>query len=128
MERREKMNWSDAERMIQTTIIAGSTKILKCNGRERRAVTSNDGTKIGMRTGATTTQSKAISYEMLRHALEILQKKGTFDSTDFKQKFEEAYERGPCRYSMTGGVLVEIGAATLVSNEDESSCTYETVD
>jgi hypothetical protein len=107
------MKWSEAEARIRVQIIAGSTAILKCDGIGRRPVTSNTAVTIGMRTGVATQQTKAITYCMLRHAFEVLQTKGRFDSVDFRLEFEKEYIAGPCRYSMTGGILVEIEAATL---------------
>lgn len=118
------MNWSEAEKKIQARVIAGSTSVLKCDGVERRPVTSNNGKKIGMRTGAMTQNTKAITYEMLRYAFEVLQTKGKYDCRDFGSRFGVEYRAAPCRYSMTGGVLVEIGVATLVLGEGEEGCHY----
>jgi len=118
------MKWSQAEQRIRVQVVAGSTSVLKCDGVERRAVTSNSGEKIGMRTGATTRHTKAITYEMLRYGFEVLQVKGKFDSRDFRARFGAEYRAAPCRYSMTGGVLVEIGAATLVPGDAEEECHY----
>jgi len=77
-----------------------------------------------MRTGATTKHTKAITYRMLRHAFDVLQTNGRFDSGDFRLKFDAEYKSAPCRYSMTGGVLVEIEAATLVPGHGEEGCYY----
>ena len=118
------MNWPEVERIIRTQIVPGTRGILKCDGSERRAVTSNAGDRIGMQTGVNTKQSKAIRYEMIRFAFETLQANGRFDSTDFRGRFDAEYQAAPCRYSMTGGVLVEVGVARLVSGLGESTCHY----
>ena len=119
----QPMKWPEAEARIRVQIIAGSTAILKCDGVRRRPVTSNTAVSIGMQTGVTTKQTKTITYRMLRHAFEVLQTKGRFDSGDFRLKFENEYIAAPCRYSMTGGILVEIEAATLVRGLSEG-CYY----
>jgi hypothetical protein len=118
------MNWAKVELLIRKRIIPRETEVLKCDGVERRQVTSNRGDKIGMRTGVTSFQTKAISYEMLCYAFETLQTTGRFDSRAFRSKFSEEYAAAPCRYSMTGGVLVEVGVATLVAGDSEDGCYY----
>lgn len=118
------MRWPQVEQRIKAQVVVGSTGILKCDGIERRLVTSNNGQRIGMRTGVATRHTKAISYEMLRHAFDTLQARGRFDSADFRARFGAEYRAAPCRYSMTGGVLVEVGAAILVPAEDEEGCHY----
>lgn len=117
------MKWSEAESRIRVQIVAGRTDILKCDCVRRRPVTSHTAQAIGMRTGATTKQTKWITYDMLRHAFEVLQTKGRFDSADFRLKFDDQYRAAPCRYSMTAGILVEIGAATLSRGIGEG-CYY----
>ena len=77
-----------------------------------------------MRTEVATRNTKAITYEMLRHGLELLQKTGRFDSKGFRIKFDDEYVAAPCRFSMTGGVLVEIGVATLSTGKGEEGCWY----
>jgi hypothetical protein len=77
-----------------------------------------------MRTGAATKQTKTISYDMLRHAFETLEECGRFDSGDFRSKFAEAYDAAQCRFSMTGGVLVEVGLAELIPGTGEKACHY----
>ena len=124
MKTRHILNWPQVEQRIRAHITPGSKGVLKCAGVERRPVTSNTVQKIGMRTGTSTRQTKAITYEMLRHAFHVLQLKGRFDSRDFRSKFAAEYEAAPCRYSMTGGVLVEIGAATLIPSDGDEECYY----
>ncbi len=118
------MRWSQVEQRIKTHVVVGSTAVLKCDGVERRMVTSNNGQRIGMRTGVATRHTKAISYEMLRHAFDALQAQGKFDSADFRARFGAEYRSAPCRYSMTGGVLVEVGVAILVPGDGEEGCHY----
>ena len=118
------MDWSQVERKIRADIIPGTTGVLKCDGIERRTVTSNAGAGIGMRTGVRTGQTKAIKYPMLRLAFESLDLRGRFDLDDFKSRFASEYSAAPCRYSMTGGVLIEIGLAKLVRSSRGEECHY----
>jgi len=118
------MNWQQLEQRIKNEIEPGRTAILKSNGDERRIVTSNDGRTIRMRTGVETDSDKAISYEMIKSAFETLIEKGKFDSVDFRAQFSKEYRNAPCRYSMTGGVLVELGVAQRVPF-DKKRCTYK---
>lgn len=117
------MNWTEALRLIRDRIQAGETRILKCDGVARRLVTAHRDSKISMRTGVQTAQQKAITYEMLEFALGRIQSTGRFTSDDFRDRFGREYKAAPCRYSMTGGVLVEIGVARLVPG-DGDSCIY----
>jgi len=72
-----------------------------------------------------TAQTKTISYKMLEYAMAVLNRTGRFTSASFRERFRTEYAAAPCRFSMTGGVLVEIGAATLVPGHREGSCGYE---
>lgn len=116
------MNWQELEQRIRTEIQPGHRGILKCKGDKRRSIISNDGHKIAMRTGVTTNTVHTISYEMIRYAFEKLSKNGTFDSAYFRARFGREYQTATCRYSMVGGVLVEMGIAQrhLIGN----SCYY----
>lgn len=118
------MNSQELEKRIQREIIPGHSRILKADGQERRPVTSNRGRKIGMRTGIKTTQTKTITYEMIEFALETISAKGRFDSTDFCTRFKDEYNNGQCKFSMTGGVLVELGLANIVPHSNEEACYY----
>lgn len=118
------MTWNTIEQKLKSNIIPKRTKILKSDGTGRRLVVSNDGAKIGMETGVQTTQTKAITYDMIKNAYETLIGKGRFDSSDFRKKYRSEYEAGPCRYSMVGGVLVELGVARLMSAGSKRSCYY----
>ncbi len=108
--------------MIRQRVAVGSG-ILKCHGAARRVVTAHNPDAISMRTGATTKQTKAISYDMLRCAFEVLESRGRFDSGDFGAAFGPEQRAAPCRYSMTGGVLVEAGLADRVS-VSRTDCYY----
>jgi hypothetical protein len=77
-----------------------------------------------MRTGFQTRHTKAITYEMLQLAFDTLNATGRFDSTAFRKAFDAEYRAAPCRYSMTGGVLVELGVASLVPGTGEEGCHY----
>ena len=77
-----------------------------------------------MQTGAKSSQTKAITYSMIRYAFDTLSTKGSFDSTDFRVRFKAEYVAAPCRFSMTGGVLVELGLADLVPTSNEGVCRY----
>jgi hypothetical protein len=118
------MKWIDAERLIRAAVVPGKTAILKCDGIGRRTVTAHTAQKISLRTGIATKQTKTISYDMLRYAFEGLEGRGRFDSRDFRSKFAEEYDAAPCRFSMTGGVLVEVGLAQLVPGPSEKTCHY----
>lgn len=118
------MPWTVIEQEIRIRIKPNKTKILKCDGIERRLVVSNDGHEIGIKTGVQTDQSKAITYDMVKYAYEVLTKKGRFDSADFQRKYKSKYKAAPCRFSMVGGVLVELGAARLISVGGRRSCYY----
>jgi hypothetical protein len=116
------MQWSGVEQRIRKQIIPGSRGILKCSGMERRSITSNTGEKIGMRTGVRTRATKAITYDMLEYAFGVLQRQGEFTCKDFRSKFPTEYANGPCRYSMTGGALVEVEVAKRDDRNGE--CYY----
>jgi len=118
------MTWNIIEQELKSRIIPKRTRILKCDGTGRRLVVSNDGVKIGMETGVQTAQTKAITYDMIRNAYETLIGKGRFDSSDFRKNYQSEYAAGQCRYSMVGGVLVELGVARLMSARSNRSCYY----
>ncbi|HLB47078.1 MAG TPA: hypothetical protein VJL59_08620 [Anaerolineales bacterium] len=118
------MTWKELEKRIQREIRPRKSAILKADGKERRIVTSNKGGKIGMRTGKETNNTKAVTYEMIRFAFDTVSREGRFDSDDFRNGFRDKYNAAPCRFSMTGGVLVELGIADLIPSEDETTCYY----
>jgi hypothetical protein len=105
------MNWQDLEQRIRTEIQPGHRGILKCKGDKRRPIISNDGHKIAMRTGVETNTAHTISYKMIQYAFERLSKNGALNSADFRARFGREYKNATCRYSMVGGVLVEMGVA-----------------
>ena len=118
------MTWNIIEQEIRTRIKPNTTTILKCDGTGRRLVVSNDGVRIGMETGVQTHQTKAITYSMIKYAYDTLTRKGRFDSSDFQKDYKGKYRAAPCRYSMIGGVLVELGVARLTSVGSSRSCYY----
>lgn len=118
------MTWQAAEMLIQTTIVPASAGILKCSGTDRRCIISNDGRVILMRTGAVAGRNKETTYGMIKTAFELLKVTGRFDSNDFRKAYPKKYADGQCRYSMTGGVLVEIGVAVRIV-ERKDRCHYE---
>lgn len=120
------LTWPDVRRRITTTVRPGCL-ILKCDGVGRRPVTGNESGTISIRTGVKTTQTKTISYAMLEYAVATLNRTRRFTSADFRGVFGREYTAAPCRFSMTGGVLVEVGAAILVPSRREGSCIYELV-
>ena len=77
-----------------------------------------------MRTGVNTDQSKTVTYEMIEYAYETLIRTGRFDSANFRARFKDQYAAGPCRFSMTGGILVELGIAEIEPSEDQTTCSY----
>lgn len=105
------MNWTDVENLVRLKIRPGKTKILKSAGNDRRLVTAHKGSQITMRTGQKTAAEKSVTYEMIRFAFETLIEKQRFDSIDYRSKYQAEYNNGSCKYSMTGGVLVEVGVA-----------------
>lgn len=119
------MTWAVIEHRIITEIQPGKTSILKSDGRESRIVTTNANRKIGMRVGVRTKQTKAITYEMVRHAYETLKSSGRYDSTDFRERFDQEYVAAPCRFSMTGGVLVELGLARIHPGKGGQHAYYD---
>lgn len=108
------MTWDELEKRIKAEIRPKESAILKADGDERRPVVSNDGQEIGMRTGRKTDSVHTISYAMIQYAFETLVKAGRFDSKDFRDCFPSEYDNATCRYTMTGGVLVELGIADRV--------------
>ena len=111
------MKWDTIAKQIKTEIIPNESRILKSDGDERRLVVSNDGKEIGMRTGVETETVHTISYEMIRFAFEAVSKTGKFDSSDFRRQFKAEYKAATCRYTMTGGILVELGIAKRITTE-----------
>lgn len=105
------MKWEELKKQIQTELTPNHRGVLKCKCDERRLIVSNDGEKIVMRTGIKTETSYSITYGMIRYAFEKLARNEVFDSPYFRKRFDKEYKNAPCRYSMTGGVLVAMGVA-----------------
>jgi len=114
----------EMERRIQNEIIPGQTRILKAQGRERRLVISNKDREIRMKTGVKTNASKKITYDMVAFALKTISKRGCFKSEDFRAQFREEYCNGPCKFTMTGGVLVKLGIANREPGKKRGTCYY----
>ena len=55
-------------------------------------------------------------------AFDTLSVKGSFDSKDFRDLFDDEYHAAPCRFSMTGGILVELDVANIEPNH--KACRY----
>lgn len=105
------MKWKELKEQIRTELTPNHRGILKCKCDERRPILSNDGHKIVMNTGINTVTRQNITYEMIRYAFEKLAKKEVFNSAYFRKRFDKEHKNAPCCYSMTGGVLVEMGVA-----------------
>lgn len=118
------MNFQRIERRLRQDIQPGRTRIVKADGTTSRLVTSNDGSKIAVVTGVRTRQTKSVTYDMIRFAYEQLVSTGSFNSRIFREKFDAEYLAAPCRYSVTGGILVELGIAELVPSRRGSPCRY----
>lgn len=114
------ITWQEFKNRIQTEIHPNHSCILKADGKGRRLVTSNKRHKVAMSTGKKT--SKAITYDMIRYAFHTLSVKGSFDSKDFRDRFDDEYRAAPCRFSMTGGILVELDVANI--EPSPKACRY----
>lgn len=76
-----------------------------------------------MRTGVRTNNTKSITYEMIKYAFEKIISGGDFDSLYFQKRYLKEYQNGPCHFSMTGGILVEMGVAERIPF-GANSCVY----
>ena len=123
-EEKIEIDWPELEKRIKRQIKPKSSRILKCDGIERWRVTSNNGHKIGMQIGSTPHQTKAITYEMIKLAFDTVMNNEQFNSHKFRERYKDQYEAGPCRFSMAGGILVELGVATLMPADTEDDCYY----
>lgn len=117
------MNWDKLEEKIRTEIQPDHRGILKCRGDERRHIVSNRGDEIVMRTGVKTDAAKAITYEMIRFAYNKIVSGEDFDSVSYQQRYPKEYKDGQCRYSIVGGILVEMGEAERIPF-GTNSCVY----
>lgn len=117
------MTWQQLENRIRSEIQPNHKGILKCRGDERRPVVSNDGKEITMRTGVKTNSSKSITYEMIKFAFEKIESGEDFDSSYYQKHYPNEYINGPCRYSMVGGILVEMEEAERIP-VGRNSCIY----
>ncbi len=108
------MTWQKAENKIRSEIRHGHRDILKCRGNERRSVVSNNGREIVIRTGVRIDKTKSVTYEMIKYAFEKIASDEDFDSIYFQKRYSREYQDGQCRYSVVGGILVEIGEAERI--------------
>jgi hypothetical protein len=117
------LNWQQLQERIVREIQPNHQGILKCKGDERRAILSNNGDKIVIRTGVETTATKNISFEMIHFAFDKLMKREDFDSAYYRTRFEKEYKDGQCRYSIVGGILIEMDIAER-HPKGKNSCVY----
>jgi len=103
-------DWEEVEKDIQN-LDSTHQGILKCRGTQRRRIVSNDGQTIYMRTGVKTDREKFITYEMIKYAYDLLRAGCIFDSTYFCIRYQKKNTNTDCRYSMVGGILVELKLA-----------------
>ena len=117
------MDWLQLEKKIRAEIQPGHRGILKCRGDERRSIISNRGNEISVRTGVKTDAVKIVTYEMIKFAYERITSGRDFDSDYYKSRYPKEYRDGGCRYSIVGGILVEMGVAERKS-DGANSCVY----
>ena len=124
LEKKENtMTWQQLKKRIQTEIQPNHQGILKCRDDERRSIVSNDGNKIRIRTGVKTDAAKSITYDMIKFAYEKISSGEDFDSACYQNRYPNEYNNGPCRYSIVGGILVEMGEARRIPF-GVNSCIY----
>jgi hypothetical protein len=121
--RDRQMNWQQLEKKIQAEIQPGHQGILKCRGDARRKIISNRNGKIAIKTGVKTDATKSVTFEMIKFAYEKILSDETFDSSYFQTKYSKEYSNGQCRYSIVGGILVELGEAERIPF-GANSCYY----
>jgi hypothetical protein len=117
------MTWQQLEKRILSEIQPSHRGILKCRGNERRPIVSNGGNEIVIRTGVKTNNVKPITYEMIKFAYEKIDSGEDFDSTYYQKRYPKEYHDGPCRYSIIGGILFEMGEAERIPF-GTNSCVY----
>lgn len=76
-----------------------------------------------MRTGVRTNNAKSITYEMIKFAFEKITSGEDFDSSYYQKRYFKEYQNGQCRFSMIGGILVEMGEAERIPF-GTNSCVY----
>jgi len=115
-------DWEEVEKEIQklNSIHRG---ILECRGNARREIVKNDGRTISMWMTKKQKSKKSITYQMIKYAFDRLRGGCIFNSPYFRLSYEREYLSGSCRYSMVGGILVELGLATR-HNTGRNSCYY----
>ena len=103
-------DWEEVEKEIKK-LDSTHRGILKCFGEDRRDILSNDGQTITMDVGDKTVQRKSITYNMIKYAFDRLKTGCFFDSLYFRKHYQTEWNKGPCTFSMTGGILVELKLA-----------------
>jgi len=76
-----------------------------------------------MDVGDKTVQRKSITYNMIQYAYDRLRGGCFFDSIYFCKHYQTEWNKGPCIFSMTGGILVELKLADR-HQKDGRSCFY----
>ncbi|MBM3150789.1 MAG: hypothetical protein FJZ96_01065 [Chloroflexi bacterium] len=117
------MTWQQLEKRIRSEIQPGHRGILKCRGNDRRSIIANNGNEISIRTGVKTDNAKSVTYEMIKYAYDIITCGKIFDSTYYQNRYSKEYRDGQCRYSIVGGILVEMGEAERIPS-GTNSCLY----
>ena len=115
------MMWVEIKQEIYTTLQPGHRGILKCRGEDRRAIKCNNGKIISLQTGKTS--YKSITYEMIRYAVNNLYTYGEFNSVIYRNAYPSDYKNATCRYSMIGGILIEVEIAERIYYGN-NSCIY----
>ena len=97
--------------LIDSVIIVG-TEVPKTRGGTRTVTNIDDSVgKIQMRTSVKTKARKYTTKEMILWAYEKIQSGEKFNAKDLAKEFPNEYGQGDCVFSMTGGILVLLGAA-----------------
>ncbi len=117
------MTWQQLKERILTEIQPSHQGILKCRGDKRRSIVSNDGNKILIKTGVKPNTAKPITYEMIKFAYDKISSGEDFDSAYYQNRYANEYHNGPCRYSIVGGILVEMAEAERIPFGG-NSCIY----
>ncbi len=117
-------DWKEVEKRIKSKLTPQHRGILTYHGNARRKIVSNDGQIIRMWTGKNNTKPiKPITYQMIKYAFDRLRGGCIFNSPYFRLSYEREYRNGSCRYSMVGGILVELKLATR-HRIGKKSCYY----
>lgn len=102
-------DWDKVKKDIQK-LNSEHDGILKCRGDKRRDIISTDDQGIRIKTGVKSKTTKLIPYDMIKYGFDRLKAGCIFDSPCF----HEEYPGNDCRYSIVGGILVELGLADRI--------------